>query len=269
VTTIAGNGGCCYSGDGGPATSAYVNCPRGIFIETTGVIYFSDYNNYRIRKIDSAGIITTYAGNGNWGSPTDGSYATSSNMPEIFAVVGDGTGKIYFADYSYHKIRVIDTTGILSTYAGTGSAGYSSSHEGIAATSASLYNPKGIWFDSNGHLYISDSSNHRIRKVNSATKLITTIAGTGSTGLSRQNGAPLSESLNYPESVCGDKAGNIFVVDRSNNVVRKIDPNNNIISTILGRLVGAGGSATEGVIGLNSFLNKPSSITGDTSGTRK
>jgi hypothetical protein len=270
-TLFAGNGVGTFSGDGGPARSAGVSTPKGIYMDTTGVVYFSDVGHYRIRKVGITGIITTMCGTGSSGMPTEGIAASSSTISEIYSLFGDTLGNLYLADYTYHKIRVIDTSGILTTFAGTGASGYSASHEGGLASSATLYNPKGIWIDSQSNLFLADRNNNRIRKISIFTTIITTVAGNGGTTLGvGDGGAPTSASINLPEGIWGDSIGNLFIAEFGNHRIRKVDLVNNIISTIAGygtSLVGSRGVGTDGVLSTDSFLNGLRTITMDTIGT--
>ena len=163
VTTVAGNGTQGYSGDGGPATSAALNGPWGVAVDSSGNLYIADQNNYRIRKVSTSGIITTVAGNGNGGYSGDGGPATSAMVYNPQGVAVDAAGNLYICDVSNLRIRKVSTSGTITTVAGNGSGGYSG--DGGAATSSSLSGPRGAAFDAAGNLFIADSGNNRIRKV--------------------------------------------------------------------------------------------------------
>ncbi|MBW2136058.1 MAG: carboxypeptidase regulatory-like domain-containing protein [Deltaproteobacteria bacterium] len=162
ITTVAGNGTAGYSGDGGPATEAMLYGPRGLAVDSFGNIYICDYFNSRIRKVDPTGIITTIAGNGVYGYSGDGGPATEASI-YAFEVTVDQSGNIYIADTNNHCIRKVDTNGIITTVAGTNSPGYSG--DGRPAIEAELGNPQDLAVDVLGNLYISDTSNHRVRIV--------------------------------------------------------------------------------------------------------
>jgi sugar lactone lactonase YvrE len=181
ITTIAGTGGKRgYSGDDGPATEAKLRKPRGIYIDTSGNIYIADTDNHRIRKVDTEGTITTIAGTGRRGYSGDDGPATDAKLRKPRGLYVDTSGNIYIADTDNHRIRKIDTDGIITTIAGSWTwfnrGGYSG--DGGPATDAKLRKPRGLYVDTSGNIYIADTDNHRIRKVD-AEGIITTVAGTG------------------------------------------------------------------------------------------
>ena len=163
ITTIAGTGVSGFSGDNGPAKSAQLNFPFQVAIDKSGNIYIPDEGNKRIRKIDNSGIITTIAGNGTFGYSGDGGPAILSQVGVIYQVQIDASGQIFLADQGNHVIRKIDCAGIITTYAGTGTAGFDG--DGGPATSADLQYPLNVGTDVTGNIYISDHLNYRIRKV--------------------------------------------------------------------------------------------------------
>jgi hypothetical protein len=167
ITTVAGTGTQGYSGDGGPATSAELNSPFGIAVDAAGNIYFADYFNNRVRKVTaSTGDISTVAGNGTQGFSGDSATATSAEMHYPTSVAVDTVGNIYIADDVNDRIRkVMASTGIIQTVAGTGSTGYSG--DGGPATSGELFWPYGVAVDTAGNIYIADKDNNRIRAVGS------------------------------------------------------------------------------------------------------
>jgi sugar lactone lactonase YvrE len=163
ITTVAGNGGQGYSGDGGAATNASLDYPNGVAVDAFGNLYIDDFSNQRIRKVDTNGIITTVAGNGNYGYTGDGGAATNASLWAPRGVAVDSLGNLYIADMENNRIRKVDTNGIITTMAGNGSPTYAG--DSGAATSASLYVPGGVAVDASGNLYIADTGNQRIREV--------------------------------------------------------------------------------------------------------
>ena len=169
ITTVAGNGGVGYGGDGGSASSATLNFPEGVAVDSAGNIYITDTDNRRVRKV-SGGIITTVVGNGTQGSSGDGGPGTSATLSVPIGITTDPAGNIYIADYGSQRIRRI-TGGTITTIAGNGVSGFTG--DGGPAANASLAQPSGVVLDSAGNVYIADTGNSRIRKVTGA--LINTI----------------------------------------------------------------------------------------------
>ena len=201
ITTIAGNGNAGYSGNQGHATGAELHSPAGIAVDATGNLYIAYTGNHVIRKVDTSGVITTIAGNGAEGYSGDNGAATSATLHAPASVAVDGAGNLYIADSGNNRIREVNTSGIITTIAGDGTAGYSG--DSGAATNAELNYPSGIAIDGTGNLYIADAGNNRVREV-SATGIITTVAGDGTAGFSGDNGAAASAELNNPAGVTID-----------------------------------------------------------------
>src|ERR1035437_3190048 len=173
VTTVAGNGTAGFSGDGGAATSAMVNYPNGLAVDSFGNLYIADRFNERVRKVDTTGKISTVAGNGNSGFDGDGAQAVAATIGECIGVAVDGSGNLYFS--SNFRIRKVSTNGIISTVTGTGSLGYSGDG-GPAAGAAG--DPIGIAVNAAGNLYFADANAQRVRKIDTSGNL-TTVAGNG------------------------------------------------------------------------------------------
>jgi uncharacterized protein (TIGR03437 family) len=224
VTTIAGTGSAGYSGDGGPATKATLNYPQGVAVDSAGNVYIADTSNNRVRKVNSAtGVITTFAGNGN-ATPvaTDGVPATSTGVEQPSEVAVDSAGNVYIAEDN--RIRKVDTSGIIHMFAGTEAGGFGFSGDGGPATSAALFGPLGMAFDSAGNLYFADNQNQRIRKVSTAG-IISTIAGVpGNVSTPTGDGGPATAAyLGTPLGLVFDPAGDLIFTDNDGrNTIREI-----------------------------------------------
>jgi len=242
ITTVAGNGTQNYSGDGGPATSAALWSPTGVALDGAGNLYIADFGNHRIRKVNAAtGIITTVAGNGTQGYSGDGGPATSAMLADPTHLVLDSAGNLIIADPGNNRVRKVTiATGIITTVAGNGTGAYSG--DGGPATSAALHNPEYLTFDSADNLYIGDYLNNRVRKVNAATGIITTVAGNGTGAYSGDGGAATSAALQYPSGIAFDNTGNLYASDLGNNRVRKIDLSQSILTYPTATTVGTSDS---------------------------
>jgi sugar lactone lactonase YvrE len=248
ITTVAGSGVSGSSGDGGPATLAQLSYVEGVAVDSRGNIYISDSGNRKIRKVDPNGIITTFAGTGNnSGSTADGVPALSASLVGPYGLTVDRNDNLYIVDFT--RVRKVDGNGIITTVAGTGVAGYTGDNG--PATSAQLNIPYDVAVDASGNLFIADSFNFRIRKV-STTGTITTVAGNGQNGYSGDGGSALSAKLDGPRGITVDSAGNLYINDQFNFVVRRVD-RNGVITTAAGNnrsggAIGDGGPATSGQI---------------------
>jgi uncharacterized protein (TIGR03437 family) len=259
VNTYAGNGGVSRSGDGGAATSAQIYSPLGVAADSTGNLYIADTLNNVVRRVDSKGIITTFAGNGSAGSGGDGGAATSAqlNAPQGLAV--DSAGNLYIADTQNHRVRKV-TASTISTVAGSGTAGFGGDNG--PAVSAQLNLPFGVALDAAGNLYIAEFGNNTVRKVNTAGT-ISTVAGNNVSGYAGDGGAATSAQLNGPKSVALDPAGNLYIADTGNNRVRQVAPNGNI-TTFAGN--GNAGFAGDGGPALNAQAGNPTALATDSVG---
>ncbi len=240
ITTVAGigkqNG---YTGDGGPATAAELNKPRGVYVDPSGNIYIADRENHAIRKVDAiTGIITTIAGTGSSGDSGDGGPAILAELNKPGGVFSDLSGNIYIADSDNHRIKKVDgATGIITTIAGTGSSG--DAGDDGPATSASMNKPRGLWVDEYGNILIADTDNNRVKKVDTSTGIITTVAGNGSGGYSGDDGPATSASLKKPHAVCMHEApapAYLVIADPSNHRIREVNLNTGIITKVAGTL---------------------------------
>ena len=245
VTTTAGG----FVGDGGTATNAGLANPRYVNRDRNGNTFISDTYNHRIRKVTPAGVITTFAGTGIAGFNGDGRQAKTAMLSYPNGIIFDSAGNMIIADEANNRIRRISRSGIISTIAGTGVAGYSG--DGGPATLAELNQPWSLIMDATGNLYFSDAANQVVRKIDT-TGIITTVAGNGIAGYGGDGGPATQASLNTPSGVAVDSIGNLYIADRFNHRVRIVDPTG-IINTFAGNgiqgFTGDGGPATSAEIG--------------------
>jgi sugar lactone lactonase YvrE len=262
ITTIAGNGISGYSGDGGPASSAMVNYPIGITLDTSGNIYFVDSGNQRVRKIDTGGNISTIAGTGKAGFKGDGGPATSAELKNPWGLAFDNNGDLFISDAGNERVRVVDTAGIIKTFAGNGKAGYSG--DGGKATKAELNFPYGLVADSSGNLYISDLNNSRVRLVNSKGT-ISTLAGTGTTFPCNGSGGPAtSANIGEPTGLL-ISGGSLLIASEECSAIQSVDLASNIINTVAGTQNDSGYNG-DGLAALSTEFQGPSDVLLDPSG---
>ena len=220
LTTVAGAAAVAdaqgFSGDGGPATAAQLNNPKGLAVDASGSLFIADTGNQRIRKV-SGGIISTVAGGGTSGPGDDGGPATAAQLYNPVSVAVDATGNLFIAGTSDPRIRKVSASGIVTTVAGTGTQGFSG--DGGPAAAAWLYEPWGVAADAAGNLFIADAGNQRIRKV-TADGIITTIAGTGIQGSSGDGGPATAAPLDVLFAIAMDAKGNLFA--STGNRVREL-----------------------------------------------
>jgi hypothetical protein len=232
ITTVAGNHTMGYTGDGGPATNASIFFPWGIAVDSFENLYIADDNNV-IRRVSSGGIISTIAGGGL--SLADGVPATNAALYNPVSVEVDMYGNVYIADGGHAKIRKVSTVGIITTYAGNGSTGFSG--DGGPATAAMIRGPRGLRFDAAGNLFFADYGNMRARKV-SSSGIITTIAGNGYFagpgvgGYSGDGGPATNAALNGPGGIGIDGRGNIYISDMMNGALRRVDTSGTIVTAL-------------------------------------
>jgi sugar lactone lactonase YvrE len=268
ITTLAGTGTPGYTGDGGPAAKAQLGAPSCVAVDAAGDVFIGDSEKNVVREVNASGTISTYAGTGTAGYSGDGGPATAAELYAPTACAVDSAGDLYVADDANNVVRKIDTKGVITTVAGNGADAGTPNGEfggdGGAATAAELNHPFGVAVDAAGNLYIADTVNYRVRKVDAASGVITTIAGNGTFGYAGDGKAATSAELYNPEGLAVDAAGDVYIADQANNVVRKVDASGTI-STVAGRqkqygFSGDGGAAT------SADLSGPTAVVLDSAG---
>lgn len=253
ITTVAGNDGAGYSGDGGPATAAAFNEPYGIAVDRNGNIYVADRHNHCVRRIDAgSGVVTTFAGNGVAGYAGDGSPAVQAGMVEPNGLGFDpAQRRLFIADVADHRVRVVDlSTGMISTFAGTGEAAHTGD-EG-PASAAGVFGARAVKVSPDGTVYILERQGSTLRAVDPKTGVITTVAGTGGRGYSGDGGPARAAVFDAPKEFALDPSGDILIVDTESHSIRRIYAATGIVETIAGGHKGPegdGGPATAAGLG--------------------
>jgi Leucine-rich repeat (LRR) protein/sugar lactone lactonase YvrE len=261
LSVVAGTGIKGKTGDEGPAIEAKLNNPQGVAIDHEGNLYIADTLNHRIRKVDSNGIISTIAGIGKGGYAGDQGLATAAKLRKPTAIVFDSNGHLYIADSGNHRIRKVsgqrtrkpNANSIITTIAGNGK-GYRGDNG--PATGARLNNPSGLAVDNQNNLYIADTDNHRIRKIDNRGT-ITTVAGNGIKGYSGDGDPATAAQINAPTGLEVDSTGNLYIADRNNHRIRKVD-NEGTITTFTG--TGKAGTSTDGILAGVAQITQPSDV---------
>jgi sugar lactone lactonase YvrE len=254
IVTVAGTGSAGFAGDSGQAVSAQLYYPAGVAVDASGNIYIADTSNHRVRRVDPQGVITTVAGTGTTGFAGDGGLGAAAKLYSPAGVAVEASGNIYIADTDNHRVRRVDPQGVITTVAGTGTAGYFGDMGPGSATT--LNKPKGVAVDSSGNVYIADTDNHRVRQVNSLGT-ITTVAGNGTAGYFGEGGPATATTLNSPAGVAVDSSGNVYITERGNHRVRQVDS--------LGTITTVAGNGTAGYSGDDgpstfASLNSPTGV---------
>ena len=290
IDTVAGNGTYGYNGDGGPAVDARLSSPEGVTVDAIGNFYIVDKDNHCIRKVDTSGIITTVAGTGTYGYSGDGGPAVEAQLNSPTDVVVDNAGNLYIADLSNHRIRKVDTGGMITTVVEGLQAPYAIALDiwgnlfildialelGMGSllkmdqsgniTTLMEIDPSHFMFglsaDSSGNLYIADTKNHKIIKLDT-TGVITTVAGNGTRGYSGDGGPATQAQLDWPADVAVNAIGDLYITDTSNHCIRKVDTMGNI-NSIAG--FGADGYSGDGGPASRARLDIPIAAAVDASG---
>jgi sugar lactone lactonase YvrE len=262
ITTIAGNGKNGFTGDGGPATAAGLDLPQGVTLDVSGNLLIADTENNRIRRVDgSSGIISTLAGNGTRGFGGDGGRAASASLNAPQGIAVDGVGNVLIADTENSRIRLVDRSGLIVTIAGNGTKGFNG--DGSPAATAGLSSPTGMVLSDSGSLFIADAGNNRIRKIDSSSGLITTIAGNGAPSSGGDGGPAVNAGLNQPRSVALDRAGNLYIADTANHRIRRLDQSG-VIATVAGD--GTKGFGGDNGPAVKAILSSPAGVAIDRAG---
>jgi uncharacterized protein (TIGR03437 family) len=210
-----------FAGDGGPATAALLWEPRDVAADRFGNLYIADRRSHRVRRVAPDGTITTYAGNGDVGSGGDGGQATAAELNQPHNVAVDADGNLYIADTMNNRVRRVTPAGVISTVAGDGLNDFGG--DGGPAERAHLSEPRGLAVDPAGNLYIADTGNHRVRRIDARLGIITTFAGGGGVGAGGDGGAATAAQLDTPLDVAVDRVGNVYVTDWANKCLRRVD----------------------------------------------
>jgi NHL repeat len=240
------------------------DAPCAVVRDAAGNVYLADATSHQVRKIDLRGNLVTVAGTGVAGYDGDGGPAVSARLSYPRSLAVDASGNLYIADVHNHRIRRVSSEGTITTVAGRGMpmAGAAGGQgDGGPATAAFLYFPFGIALDEHGNLYIADSGNNRIRKVDAAGT-ISTVAGSGRRGFSGDGGSAITAALNHPMDVAVDSEGNLYIADQNNHRVRRVSPVG-VISTV----AGGGDSTRDGGPATGAKLGSPVSVAVDRAGT--
>jgi len=234
IFTVAGNGSGDFRGDGELATNASLKTPAGIVVDREGILYIADRGNHRIRRVDREGVISTVAGGTKPGFSGDGGGATQASLKDPVDVVIDDLGNLYIADLGNSRIRRVDgETGIISTLAGNGERRSDKNDDVVLALESAL-SPSGIALDGSGGLIVADMRNHRIRRVDLDSGLISTVAGTGKRGFLGDGEPAMGARFNNPSWVTVSAINDLYISDAGNNRIRKVDALTDIVTTIAG-----------------------------------
>ncbi|MBX7218565.1 MAG: IPT/TIG domain-containing protein [Blastocatellia bacterium] len=262
ISTVVGNGNFGVSGNGGEATSAPFTIPYGLAFDKDGNLLIGEAQTNRIRLVNkSTGVLSTIAGTGAIGALGDDGPATQARLNFPTAVTVDSNGNIFICDTANDRVRRIDaTTGIIARVVGGGAA----TGENVPATDVRLNQPFGVTVDAAGNLFVADTNGHRVRRVDAVTKLVTTVAGTGTPGDSGDGGEAIRASLNFPNGLLIDSVGNLLIADTGNHRIRQVNLNSRIITTVAG--TGVGGFSGDGNEAIQAALSFPQGVALDRNG---
>jgi sugar lactone lactonase YvrE len=266
ISTIAGTGTAGSTGDGGQANLAKLSAPSGVAFDASGNIYIADAGNNKIRKITTAGVISTFAGNGTAGSTGDGGQASSAELSNPLAVAFDASGNLYIADNGNNKVRKITTAGVISTFAGGGTGGLTVIATGTAqATAVTLNQVNGVVADpsGSGNVYFTLGADSYVCKVNTSG-VISFYAGDGGMNGNNDGGQATASGINDPQGLACDASGNLYIADNDNNAIRKVTASTGVINRIVGNWTA--GFSGDGGAPLSAELQNPWGVAVDASG---
>ncbi len=263
ITTVAGNGHLTATGPtGGQATAASISQPLAEAVDGAGNFYYTNFGNNTVNKVDPTGALSVIAGTNTAGFTPGGTPAVNASLNGPSAILVDGAGNIYFTESGNSTVReIVKATGILVTIAGTGTAGYSG--DGGPASAAALNQPEGIAFDALGDLYIADTGNNVLRRIDAASGNISTVAGSLTAGFAGDGQSAVNGQFNQPWSIAFGSDGSLYIADFYNNRIRKIDPTGKL-STVVG--TGVAAYSGDGGPALSATMDHPSSVVVDAAG---
>lgn len=259
ISTVAGTGVAGFSGDGAAANRAALNYPVMLAFARDGALLIADYNNHRVRRLGVDGIINTIAGNGAQGFSGDGGAASAAQLNHPIGVAVGGDDAIYISDAQNHRVRKVSAAGVISTIAGTGTAGFSG--DGAQALTAQLNFPGSLAIDAAGSLYVADYANNRVRKI-ATDGTMSTFAGTGTGGAAGDNAAATAAQLLGPFALAMGSNGSLLIADQVNNRVRRV-ASSGVITTV----AGGGTLFADGSKAIEFALSSPSGLASDATGT--
>jgi len=265
ITTAVGTGERGFGGDGGPAERALLNGPFDVGFDAVGNLYFSDTFNHRIRRVDAhTGVIISWAGCGEAGYSGDGGPAPGARFNEPYGIAIDTAGNVYVADRHNHCVRRIDSaSGTVTTFAGSGSAGYSG--DGGEAARAGMVEPNGLALDpEQRRLFIADVADHRVRVVDLGSGMISTFAGTGAAEHNGDGGPATTAGAHGARAVKVAADGTVYILERQGSTLRAVDPRTGIITTVAG--TGARGYGGDGGPALAAVFDAPKELALDPAG---
>ena len=260
IYPVAGNGTRGLAGDGGPASSASFYQPQGVAVDAYGNVFVGDTFNNRVRRVAPGGTVSTVAGNGFYKFSGDGGAAIGASLNGPQGLAADSAGRFYLADLRNHRMRRVNAAGVIATVAGNGTQGYAGDNG--PATAAALNSPAAVALDAIGNIYVADTGNNRVRKID-ANGWITTLAGAGVAGYSGDSGPANIATLNRPGGVAADTAGNVYISDTGNHAIRRVSPAG-VISTLAGN--GVPGSSGDNGPAAVALLNSPGGLAVDSAG---